>query len=62
MFFLAEFLSDFPFKKFQFVLAVVSGNCSKRIVQLSWLSLCTVCGPWTGQPLDRTLSIHHAIF
>ena len=41
MFVLAEFSFDFPFKNWQFVLAVVSGNCSKRIVQLSWLSLCT---------------------
>ena len=42
MFALAEFLFDFPFKNF--ILFYLSGrcfgNCSKRIVQLSWLSLC----------------------
>ena len=36
-------------------LIVVLDNPGKKVVS-------SVCGPWTGQPLDRTLSIHHPIF
>ena len=53
MFVLAEFSFDFPFKNWQFVLAVVSGNCSKRIVQLSLLSLCT-CVNLRKEQIDRS--------
>ena len=42
-----------PIQEFQFVLAVVSGNCSKHIVQLSWLSLCT-CINLRKEQIDRS--------
>ena len=40
IFVLAEFLVDFPFKNFTLFWPLSFGNRSKRIVQLSWLSLC----------------------